>query len=881
MKTLLDNYKKCLNSLLDKPENYQFNPRFISSDVEINSEHLLTPQPIDFLSCFNTVVEKNSFRLAIDALDQQMTYAQLQKKSLQVAHYLLAKQPRQKGVMIGIYLPSSTNWLVAMLGILYAGYSYVPLDISVPSARLDYIIKDAQLKYILSDKHYSLPQTMQVEYIDVDEMTRENLDNECLQIMPRDADAITYMMYTSGSTGRPKGVLITDQGVINLANAQAVAFGITVGTPVIQFASLGFDASVSEIFTSLLHGGLLCLYPWDKRTDTDYLRGFLQDKVIEVATIPPALLAVMREDGLPILKTLVVAGDVCTQAVMERWAKGRNLLNCYGPTEGTVCASIGQFSRRKHYRDIGKAMDGVKLYVMDSQKNLLPAGMIGELYIGGIGLAKAYWQQQQVTLQSFILHQFSAVQKPQRLYATGDLVKQDKQGYLTYIGRNDNQVNLRGYRIEFKEIERCLEDFAAIKVAAVKVVSEENTECLIAYCVLEVAMTVPHDIRQQLSLNLPSYMVPAQIIYLDKLPLNSSGKIAREKLPKPPNNKTTKLLTNVQDPISQRLIVLWQEILGHNNVQLVGDFFEMGGHSLLAVQLLDKINRTFASQFSMNRLFKNPSISLQTLALKTRQQTGYQAVVSYAQQAAAKPAVFFVHPGVAGAEVYRELALQLKETCNFYGVESYNLSRRKQQPLTSISAMATYYVKKIKVIQKQGPYRLGGWSLGGVIAYEMAQQLIAEGDGVDWLCLLDSYHLTPDTKNKMELFFPKIKQDFILENPIYMDVTREYRHELAELARLEMQAMHAYCPQPYAGRILLVKAQQAQSAELIKDAITRKNYQLLLNDLSRQVYNGWENLSTKIECLNVDANHHELLAQQTIGKLVGFIQSIMAKKTYS
>jgi acyl-coenzyme A synthetase/AMP-(fatty) acid ligase len=414
---------------------------------------------------------------------------------------------------------------------------------------------------------------------------------------------LAYVIYTSGSTGKPKGVMLAHRGLVNLARWQGEAFGIGEGSRVLQFAPYSFDASVWEMFMALANGGTLVVARQERLASIDELEELLAG--VTAVTLPPSVLRVLRPERLGGLRTVVAAGEACGRELVDKWAPGRRFWNAYGPTETTVCASMGG-TRAGQQRgpSIGRGIANTRLYVVDQHLELAPVGVPGELCVGGLGLARGYLGRPDLTAERFIPDPFG--QEPGgRLYRTGDVVRWREEGELEYVGRKDEQVKVRGYRIEPGEVESALKQIAGVRDAVV----EARGQRLVAWVEGE-AIPPAGEIQEQLARRLPVYMVPAEIQVLAALPLGPSGKVDRKALraaagpvqrePVAPRTET-----------EIRLAGIWTELLGQP-VSADDNFFELGGHSLLATQVASRIRQSFGIELPLTALFEHPS--LQALA---------------------------------------------------------------------------------------------------------------------------------------------------------------------------------------------------------------------------------------------------------------------------
>lgn len=556
--------------------------------------------------------------------ERSWTYQELNQRANQLAHYLskLAVGPE---TLVGLCMERSLESVLAMLGILKAGGAYLPLDPVYPKARLAYMLEDSQASFLLAlqQTRDMLPPSgarvivLDVEAMEIARQSTRNLQNRVT------SENLAYVIYTSGSTGRPKGVMAGHGGLRNLAAAQIKAFHLTPDSCVLQFASLSFDASVSEVFTTLLSGARLFLGKRDEMYAAASVVQILRELSITTVTLPPALLATMPADELPALQTLVSAGEMCSTNIVNLWSQGRHFINAYGPTETTVCATLvecaGNYSAPP---PVGRPIDNTQIYLLDGNGRPVPLGASGEMYVGGVGLARGYLNRPDLTAEKFVPHPFSA-EPGARLYRTGDLGRYFPDGNLEFLGRRDHQVKIRGYRIELGEIENALKLSASVQNAVVTEREDRLEEqCLVAYVVLKPEQSITTgDLRAFLKESLPEYMLPATFVVLAELPLTPSGKVDRHRLPAPEQGRFggQRNVVPPRTPTEQMLADIWAEVLNVERVGIDENFFELGGHSLLVGQVVSRVLDAFNVDLPVRVLFESPTIAELNVALLEHQ----------------------------------------------------------------------------------------------------------------------------------------------------------------------------------------------------------------------------------------------------------------------
>jgi amino acid adenylation domain-containing protein len=547
--------------------------------------------------------------------EQRLSYRELNERANRLAHYL-----RSRGVgpetLVGLCLERGPLMIVGLLGALKAGAAYLPLDIAYPGERLSFMLSDAQATMLLTTTQQYLdnmraPDNLRVVQLDTEweAIAKESAENPRVEMS---AENLAYVIYTSGSTGRPKGVAVEHKGLSNLATAQARAFGVKAGSRVLQFASLSFDASFSEIFMALTTGATLFLTERETLPSIPALVQLLNRQSIDTATLPPAILALLDSDGLPALKNLIAAGAACPAEIAERWSVGRHFFNAYGPTEASVCATLtqceGAFTEEP---PIGRPMANVQVYLLDSNLQAIPTGVTGEIHIAGAGLARGYLNQPALTAEKFIPHPFGT-EPGARLYRTGDLGRYLPDGQIKFLGRQDEQVKIRGYRIEPVEIEAVLRQCSQLTDCFVVARPAADGELrLVAYLVAAPgpALTI-NELRTHLQTQLPDYMIPAQFVFLSELPLMPNGKVDHRSLPAPEQVRPeVENYVAARTPVEQLLTDIWSDLLNLEAVGVKDNFFALGGHSLLATRLVNRLREVFSIDVPLRRLFEAPDIS--------------------------------------------------------------------------------------------------------------------------------------------------------------------------------------------------------------------------------------------------------------------------------
>ena len=803
---------------------------------------------------------------ASQRVDQHLTYRELNCRANKLAHHLqgLGVKP---DVLVTLCVERSLEMVVGMLGILKAGGAYVPLDPAYPQERLKFMLSDSGASVLLTTKKLvaALPESgAQVVCLDTDSwvVSQENQQNAVSHVT---AENLAYVIYTSGSTGQPKGVMILHKGICNQLYWRQTTFGLTEQDKVLQTISFSFDPSVWQIFWPLLFGAQLILARPGGHQDTAYLVKMIASNQITVIALVPSILRVLLEErgfeNCLSLRHVTCGGEAMPVDLLERFFARLNLENvlhnCYGPTEASIDATTWtcRGGTDQIIAPIGRPIANTQIYILDENLQLVPVGLPGELHIGGVGLARGYLNRPELTAQKFIRNP-SRSSPGARLYKTGDLARYMSDGNIEFLGRIDHQVKIRGFRIELGEIEAMLAQHPAIK--QILVIAREDVlgdQRLVAYVVANSEQVLSQiELRSFLLAQLPEYMVPAAFVFLDTLPLNPNGKVNRRALPVPDSSSFSRSTSFVapRDQLELTMMQIWSEVLGIQPIGVRDNFFDLGGHSLLAVRLFAQIEEKFGTKIPLSTLFQSGTV--EALAQMIRQgqlavgdqvlskeaqdksKTSWSSLVEI-QPNGSKPPLFFLHP--LGGEIlcYHQLALHLGSEQPVYGLQPQGLDGK--QPLcTQIEDMASHYIQEIQTIQRNGPYFLAGYSLGGIVAFEMAQQLQRLGEKVGILVMIDT--LLPGYSTRS----PFLKRvflhlDHVLQTgPAYLwqksagwiehgkyHLQQRHKRDLdimddlpetdkhLEVVYANLQALDNYVFQVYSGRITLLRTEDQNRDE--------------------------------------------------------------------
>jgi len=707
-------------------------------------------QPVQ--SLFEAQVRRQPDAIAVQSGEHSLTYRELNVRANRLAHHL-----REQGVgpdaRVALCVERGLDLVVGLLGILKAGGAYVPLDPAYPAERLDFMLRDcAPVAVLVQTATRSLFAEAGAVLIDFDQCTWHDQSENDPQVPGLSPSNLAYMIYTSGSTGTPKGVMLEHRGLCNL-----VHWGSQICPPapegaLLQKAPFSFDGSVWEFFWPLTAGVRLVLARPGGHREPAYLAQVIRQQRVTVVKFVPALLQQFLElqdvSECTSLTDVFCGGGELTAALAREvrqqlpWVR---LHNVYGPTEATVDSTAWTLEPHMPVPStelpIGKAICNTRLYVLDAHDQAVPLGVIGQLHIGGIGVARGYMGLPQMQAERFIDSPFVP---GDRLYRTGDLVRYRADGNLEFLGRNDFQVKLHGLRLELGEIEARLIQHPGVR----EVVVLMRDERLVAYFTVREGSAAPaiDMLRAFILEQLPEYMVPGAFVALDVLPLSPNGKIDRQALPAPGLDAV--LSRHYEAPEGEVETVLarvWAEVLNVEQVGRHDNFFELGGHSLLAIRLVNLLQRA-GQQVTLAELFQRPSVESLAALLGQRHAAPEQPEgLVVVRPGEGGDALFLIHE-FSGREVYfPALAMHIEGQFPIYGLPGVPLG---QPQLRTLECMATRMVGIIRAVQPHGPYRLAGWSFGGLLAYEIAQQLLGLDETVAFVALLDTYAPHPASQDK-------------------------------------------------------------------------------------------------------------------------------------
>ncbi|ETS29277.1 amino acid adenylation enzyme/thioester reductase family protein [Photorhabdus khanii NC19] len=703
-----------------------------------NATETAYPDSLCIHQLFEQQVGKNPDATALIYEEQALSYAELNACANRLAHQLieLGVQPDQP---VAICVKRSPSRIAGLLAVLKAGGAYVPLDPAYPGDRLAYMLNDAAPSVVLADNtgRAALGEEALAKLTVLDPNTLPDQPDNNPQVPALTSRHLAYVIYTSGSTGMPKGVMVEHRGLVNLIRDKISQFDIHSHSRMLQFASFGFDASVWEIMMALCGGATLDIPADTVRQDPLRLWHYLEEQAVTHACLTPALL----RDGadlpeITIRPTLILGGEAPSAALLQALRGRATLFNAYGPTEITVCATTWRCPA--DYTDalipIGRPTANTNVYLLDACGQPVPLGAVGELYLGGDGVARGYLNRSDLTTERFLADPFSQSQDA-RMYQTGDLARYLPDGNLVFIGRNDQQVKIRGFRIEPGEIEARLVEYPAVREAIVLALGDGQDKRLVAYVVAPANDGLATCLYSHLRALLPDYMVPAAFVRLDAFPLTPNGKLDRRALPEPDQNAFAHQAYEApKGEVESALAAIWRELLEVEQISRYDNFFALGGHSLLAMRMIN-LAAGRGLMCTLNNLFQFPVLAELVSKITLDPLSQPQSSAIPVRPSGMEPPLFFVPSGMDDYSYVFGLAQHIQSDYPIYALPWPSIN---EEQVSTIEALAAKMITFMKAVQPEGRYRIYGYSSGGVLAYAIAQQLLNAGETVDFLGLIDT-----------------------------------------------------------------------------------------------------------------------------------------------
>lgn len=811
--------------------------------------------------------ERTPAAIAVIEGNRRFTYRDLDERSNRLANYLI-KHGVGPEVPVAICLKRSMELVVSMLAVLKAGGACVPLDPAYPPERLHYMLRDTKAALLLTQddllsseaknlsKTVDLPKTWST-------IERESSERCVSGVEPKN---LAYVIYTSGSTGKPRGVMLTHEGMVNHHLAAQKLYDLQSSDRVLQFSSISFDIALEEIFPTWIAGATLVL-----RTDETPLGGrdfvrWVQKQNISVLDLPTAywheLVHELSELKQPVprsIRLVIVGGEKASARALAEWGKlvgGRiRWVNTYGPSEASIIATAYEPSSDTVWDaaaniPIGLPIQNTQVYLLDRDLKPVAQGESGELHIGGAGVARGYLNDPQRTAEKFVADPFTA-RAGARLYKTGDIGRYLPSGDIEFLGRIDDQIKIRGFRVELGEVESVLSEHPGVRECVVVVKGDDAAKQLVVYVVSSQKQGPSEpEVRRFLKHRLPEYMVPATVVTLDRLPLTPNGKVDKKALPEPVDilagPRTGKA---PKDAVEARIVSIWESALGKHPIGVDENFFDLGGHSLLAVRVMRALEQSFGKSLPITTLLHAPTVEKLAVLLLKQSPSASSSLVPLRMNGT-KPPFFCVH-GIGGTVLrFRELSRLLGSDQPFYGLEAQGLDG--MQPVQmSVEEMAAHYVNEVRTASPDGPYYLGGYSFGGLIALEMAQRIRAGGYEVPLVVLLDTFPSSLKTTGSLFRTYLALSSDQQWKHLVRKAnaLPRSLRRRVAMLRLPDAlkkvreacyTAARAYQAKPYDGRVALFCASEKGLSSTNQEA-------------------AWRTLIPRIEIYEVSGHHGNIV----------------------
>lgn len=753
IKRLDDSFVSLLKDIVDNPTKKIFELEVIP-EVEkrkllesINNTKVIYPKNNSIYSLFEKCADQNKNSIAVTFKGEDYTYSQLKEMSEKISSGLLSKGLKENE-LIGIMVNRSEKMLASMLGVLRSGSAYLPLDPGFPEDRIEYMLEDAGIKYLIVDDNFTFSKRINVEQVRVTDLL--NCTETYVNKFDYKPENLAYVIYTSGSTGKPKGVKIPQRAVVNFLNSMSKAPGIKATDKLLAVTTLSFDIAELELLLPILNGASAVIVTKETTLDGNELKRIILNDSITIMQATPVTWRLLLEAGWnnETKIKMLCGGEALSKDLAEKLSTfGGELWNMYGPTETTIWSLVKKIEPNSEKILIGKPIDNTSVYILNDYKKLVPQGVKGELYIGGEGLSLGYFNKDELTSERFIKVYFNDVEEV--LYKTGDLAVINDNGEVECLGRTDFQVKIRGFRIEPEEIENQINKIEGINNSAV-IAKEDGTgfKYLAAFIVNDAEKLIDiSQIKNFLFSELPEYMVPNTYTFIKSLPLTPNNKIDRKALQSYQDELQveTKEIKNASTMIEYRLKKIFEDVLQKKNIGVKDNFFDIGGHSLLAAKLFAKIYEEMDIKLPLAILFQAPTIEELALELDKHDNSFSFSSLVPIRIGGSKPPLFLVHGAEGNVLLYRNLAKYLDIDQPVYGLQSQGLDGLADfNP--NFEVVASHYIEEIKKLQPVGPYLLGGYCLGGTLAMEMSNQLMAAGDSVLLLAMLEAYNIQSNIK---------------------------------------------------------------------------------------------------------------------------------------
>jgi len=894
IKKMMQSFEQILQKIVEDPSKTLGEITFqdyTNKNFEISGPKMGYPKST-LHTLFAKQAEMSPNAIALEFEDKQISYGELSTTINQMANYLWS-QGLRPGQIVAISLDRTPELIASLFAVLQCGASYVPIDTNYPDGRLNLMIEDSDAAfYIGSNLKINFPNNaVSLTIASILESMRD-LPVEPVNLMVP-TESAAYIIYTSGSTGKPKGVQVAHCNVINLVYSMAKEPGICAADKIFSITTISFDAMVMEIFLPLLHGACVVLVDEETRRDGNLLLEKADKDKITMMWGTSSIWHILIDSGWekPLnIKALIGGEPVPMPLAHQLLSKCNELWNIYGPTETTVCSLLTQITLSDNPITIGRPIANTNVYLLDANRKPVNEGQVGEIVIAGDGVSLGYLNRPDLNNERFLTNPFN-LESGGKMYLSGDLGKLLPNGQVQCLGRIDHQVKVRGYRIELGEIEQALLSIDGIKTAVV--IAE--TDILIAFIEVDSEMATEKDQirlwRTELASQLPSFMVPHDFNILEKLPTTLSGKIDRKALL---NYKSNKIIeyTEPRNETEKIVETIWKESLNREKIDIFSNFFEIGGHSLIAVRVMNKIQQQTGKKLPLSSLFEHSTIAELAQLLDTDKEI-YSDYLVPIKPEGSKPPLFMVHGAGLNILNFRNVIGHFDDDQPVYGIQGIGPNGYDNW-FESIEEMAACYIEAIIKINPKGPYALAGFSFGGAVAFEMARQLKEQGKKVSIVALLDSYV-------DSSYYYPSLVQKKLLR---YCDRTYRRLDYLLEMLtswkgfKLRAKAKKDYILKMYFGQKEVLSEQEALALEeftiansMVNKIVDRyhlkpQNFEVDLfrakDDLEYKLdpeHMGWKKAALKgVNIHNVPGDHLSIVDPPNDKVLAKMIQEILDQK---
>ncbi|MGN6395818.1 MAG: non-ribosomal peptide synthetase [Mucilaginibacter sp.] len=838
--------------------------------------------------------------IALQKGERTLTYKELNQASNRLAHFLMAKG-LTPGTNAGLLVSRDFDMIIGMLGILKAGGAYVPIDPDYPLDRQEYILSQSELTLVVADDSYPLQNVINPERFLQIEDSKKIVFKNTNPDLAIDSSNLAYTIYTSGSTGRPKGVMIEHHSAINLISWVNDRFGIGPKDSLLFITSMCFDLSVYDIFGMLAAGGKVVIAENAEIQDVRLLQDMLIRYNItfwdSVPTTLDYLVRNLEQDRKGYrysgLKTIFMSGDwipVSLPSRIKKFFPGAKVVSLGGATEATIWSNYFVVEQIKpEWKSIpyGRPINNNFFYILDDHLMPVPMGETGHLYIGGVGVARGYANDPEKTKASFVPDPFNK-DSGGMMYRTGDLGRMMPDYNMEFLGRKDNQVKINGFRVELGEIESVLNSCEAVYNAVVLAKEgSDGSKRLIAYIVSNGRFD-KDAIEDFLKTKLPEYMIPGMWVPLESLPLNSNGKIDRNALPEHEEvQHSRKIIIEPVTETEKMLTAIWKDCIGISECSIDDNFFALGGHSLMAVQILSKIEKRIGKKLQLAVLFKHPDIrSLAAFIEIEKKDVNYKSLVAI-KPSGSKTPLYIIHGEGLNVLNFSTLAEYMDEERPIFGLQARALNG-EDAPEESIQQIAAYYMGEILQHNPVGPYLIAGYSFGGYVAVEIEKQMRAMGKTIQMLMMFDTDAEKTEYKDWYYIFSKKVKRNFpiflaflksILKHPVltlkrqftshpasflsnylYRKDSKSFFQLIKKIKEKHLIAFRNYKMEPFNNKVFLFKAKVC--VHYVDDA----------------AFLGWKNYAKNgVELFEVPGDHLSMLLTPHVEQFAGILEKTLDK----